>query len=93
MCLDVVSYPCCWGGIHDGKPYVARLEKFAEMVLNNLWNAVKKFYPAEVSESVIAKYSDHALNGQNFFYCTSAFSLVQQQQYCVAVVVARGLLD
>jgi len=36
----------------DGKPYVAGLDQFAERVLNNLWNAVVKFYPAEVSEPV-----------------------------------------
>jgi len=43
------SYPCSWGGVYDdGQVYVAGLEKFAERVLNNLWNAVRKFYPAEV---------------------------------------------
>ena len=47
-----LSYPCRWGGVHDGKPYVAGLEMFAERVLNNLWNAVKKFYPPEVSQRV-----------------------------------------
>jgi len=48
VCDVFCSYPCSWGGICDGKPYLAGLEKFAERVLNNLWNAVKKFYPAEV---------------------------------------------
>ena len=49
------SYPCSWGGVCDGKPYVAGLEQFAERVLNNLWNAVKKFYPAEVCQPVITR--------------------------------------
>jgi len=53
------SYPCCWGGVNDGKPYVAGLEKFAEMVLSNLWNAVKKFYPAEVCRPVVISQSQH----------------------------------
>jgi len=43
--------------VHDGKPYVAGLEKFAEMVLNSLWNAVKKFYLAEVCETLITEKS------------------------------------
>jgi len=53
MVCDVMSsFPCTWGGVHDGKPYVTGLETFAQRVLNNLWNAVKKFYPAEVRPSV-----------------------------------------
>ena len=48
--------------MHDGKPYVAGLEKFAEMVLNNLWNAVKKLYPAEVYQpDIVENFENTAL--------------------------------
>lgn len=43
-----IRYPCCWGGLVDGKPYVDGLNSFAERVLNNVWNAVQKSYPLEV---------------------------------------------
>jgi len=39
--------------VKNEKPYVTGLEKFAEMVLGNLWNAVKKFYPAGVCQPVV----------------------------------------
>ncbi|ELU05341.1 hypothetical protein CAPTEDRAFT_193037 [Capitella teleta] len=41
------NYPCRWGGVVDGKPIMAGLESFASRVLNNLWNALQKFYPVE----------------------------------------------
>ncbi|XP_022253025.1 telomerase protein component 1-like [Limulus polyphemus] len=52
------SYPCRWGGVVGGFPVVANLEEFGQRVLDNLWNAVTKFYCPkdtleEASEDVI----------------------------------------
>jgi telomerase protein component 1 len=47
--LTICSYPCHWGGVVDGKAIVAGLERFGARMLSNLWNAIQKFYPAEVS--------------------------------------------
>ncbi|XP_076330930.1 telomerase protein component 1-like [Tachypleus tridentatus] len=52
------SYPCRWGGVVGDFPVVASLEEFGQRVLDNLWNAVGKFYSPkdtleESSEDVI----------------------------------------
>ncbi|XP_074640264.1 telomerase protein component 1-like isoform X2 [Tubulanus polymorphus] len=44
-CFD--GYPCQWGGVVDGKPITAGLEEFGRRALNNLWNAILKYYPDE----------------------------------------------
>ncbi|XP_057712821.1 telomerase protein component 1 isoform X2 [Corythoichthys intestinalis] len=40
--LKVTGYPCEWGGLVDGKPYLKNLEYFAKAVLDDLWEAVVK---------------------------------------------------
>lgn len=36
------SYPCEWGGVVDGKPYLKNLEVFGRAVLEDLWTAVEQ---------------------------------------------------
>uniref|UniRef100_A0A3Q1K384 TROVE domain-containing protein n=1 Tax=Anabas testudineus TaxID=64144 RepID=A0A3Q1K384_ANATE len=36
------SYPCEWGGVLDGKPYLKNLEDFGKAVLEDLWTAVEE---------------------------------------------------
>ncbi|XP_029930833.1 telomerase protein component 1 [Myripristis murdjan] len=38
------NYPCEWGGVMEGKPYLKGLEDFAKTVLEDLWTAVKKIF-------------------------------------------------
>lgn len=49
------SYPCEWGGVVDGKPYLKDLGDFGKAVLEDLWTAVVKQF-VEVS------YSDDSLS-------------------------------
>ncbi|KAG9331111.1 hypothetical protein JZ751_020245, partial [Albula glossodonta] len=45
------NYPCEWGGVAEGKPYVKGLEQFQAAVLEDLWGALKELYIQEVDES------------------------------------------
>ncbi|CAJ1072532.1 Hypothetical predicted protein [Xyrichtys novacula] len=38
------NYPCEWGGVVDGKPYLKNLENFGKAVLEDLWTAVSKHF-------------------------------------------------
>ena len=41
------SYTCKWGGVVDGKPMTSHLESFGKMVLEDLWNAICRVFPAQ----------------------------------------------
>lgn len=41
------NYPCEWGGVVDGKPYLKNLENFGKAVLEDLWTAVEKLFVQE----------------------------------------------
>ncbi|XP_054421609.1 telomerase protein component 1 [Pteronotus mesoamericanus] len=37
-------YSCEWGGVAAGRPYVAGLEEFGQLVLQDVWNMIQKLY-------------------------------------------------
>nr|XP_002753746.3 telomerase protein component 1 isoform X2 [Callithrix jacchus] len=37
-------YPCEWGGVAAGQPYVGGLEEFGQLVLQDVWNMIQKLY-------------------------------------------------
>ncbi|XP_029419184.1 telomerase protein component 1 isoform X2 [Nannospalax galili] len=37
-------YSCEWGGVAGGRPYVEGLEEFGQLVLQDVWNMIQKFY-------------------------------------------------
>ncbi|KAL0966294.1 hypothetical protein UPYG_G00293480 [Umbra pygmaea] len=45
------DYPCEWGGVVDGKPYVKGLEKFGKSVLQDLWGVLLKQYVEETDDT------------------------------------------
>ncbi|KAK6310921.1 hypothetical protein J4Q44_G00189760 [Coregonus suidteri] len=45
------NYPCEWGGVVDGKPYVKGLEEFGKVVLEDLWGALLKQFVEKPDES------------------------------------------
>ncbi|XP_030629420.1 telomerase protein component 1 [Chanos chanos] len=45
------NYPCEWGGVVDGKPFVKGLEDFAKAVLDDLWAALLKLFVEETDET------------------------------------------
>lgn len=50
------SYPCEWGGVVDGKPYLKNLEVFGRAVLEDVWTAVVQQF-VEVILSVVLEKS------------------------------------
>ena len=46
------SYPCEWGGVVNGNPYLKNLDEFGKTVLEDLWTAVVDQF-VEVSSSLI----------------------------------------
>ncbi|XP_036374733.1 telomerase protein component 1 [Megalops cyprinoides] len=45
------DYPCEWGGVDDGKPYVKGLEAFGKAVLEDLWGALLRLYVEEAEST------------------------------------------
>ncbi|XP_040825708.1 telomerase protein component 1 [Ochotona curzoniae] len=37
-------YSCGWGGVAAGRPYVAGLEEFGQLVLQDVWDMIQKLY-------------------------------------------------
>uniref|UniRef100_A0A8C9A896 Telomerase associated protein 1 n=1 Tax=Prolemur simus TaxID=1328070 RepID=A0A8C9A896_PROSS len=37
-------YPCEWGGVAAGRPYVGGLEEFGQLVLQDVWNIIQKLH-------------------------------------------------
>ncbi|XP_037690358.1 telomerase protein component 1 isoform X2 [Choloepus didactylus] len=37
-------YPCEWGGVVAGRPYVGGLEEFGQLVLQDVWTMIQKLY-------------------------------------------------
>lgn len=48
-CETYLNYPCLWGGVVAGQPVVAGLHDFGMRALNNIWNAIVKLCPDDVS--------------------------------------------
>ncbi|XP_053452152.1 telomerase protein component 1 isoform X5 [Nycticebus coucang] len=42
--ITCCRYPCEWGGVAAGRPYVGGLEEFGQLVLQDVWNMIQKFY-------------------------------------------------
>jgi len=76
----------------DGKPYVAGLEQFAERVLNNLWNAIKKFYPPEVSQPVQISYMLYS-NCVYSIFVVQLCSFHDVSSLCVFILVFLCLIS
>ncbi|KAJ8268578.1 hypothetical protein COCON_G00137500 [Conger conger] len=45
------DYPCEWGGVTEGKPYVKGLEEFGKAVLDDLWGVLLKNFVEEVDQT------------------------------------------
>ncbi|XP_062386572.1 telomerase protein component 1-like [Sardina pilchardus] len=45
------NYPCEWGGVVDGRPYVKGLEDFGRAAVEDLWDTLQKLFIEEVVET------------------------------------------
>uniref|UniRef100_A0A4W6BKJ4 TROVE domain-containing protein n=1 Tax=Lates calcarifer TaxID=8187 RepID=A0A4W6BKJ4_LATCA len=84
------NYPCEWGGVVEGKPYLKNLEDFGKAVLEDLWMAVlKQFVEVSFSEEV----HQGALQRQFFGRAkllSGAVEMVEQVQTKGGMMVVEG---
>ncbi|KAM9844961.1 telomerase protein component 1 [Aulostomus maculatus] len=93
------NYPCVWGGVVEGKPYLKSLEGFSKAVLEDLWMAVVKQFVKEGDEGDAALHVDEqevhqgALQRQFFGRAkllSAAVEMVEQIQTKGGMMVVEG---
>ncbi|XP_026060883.1 telomerase protein component 1-like isoform X3 [Carassius auratus] len=52
------NYPCEWGGVVDGKPYLKGLEDFGKAVLEDIWEVVQQLFVEETDEDLTSEIKD-----------------------------------
>ncbi|KAA0719495.1 Telomerase protein component 1 [Triplophysa tibetana] len=56
------NYPCEWGGVVDGKPYVKGLEEFAKAALEDIWEALLKLFVEETEEDLTCEIKEQEVH-------------------------------
>ncbi|KAL7832341.1 hypothetical protein AOLI_G00298890 [Acnodon oligacanthus] len=93
------NYPCEWGGVVDGRPYVKGLEDYARTVMEDLWAALQKLYVEEEDEadlmSEINKQEVHQDAQQRRFHgrgklISAAIGKVQECQQKGGILLVEG---
>ncbi|XP_059419370.1 telomerase protein component 1 isoform X2 [Carassius carassius] len=56
------NYPCEWGGVVDGKPYLKCLEDFGRAALENIWEAVQQLFVEETDEDVASEIEEQEVH-------------------------------
>ncbi|XP_067462602.1 telomerase protein component 1 [Thunnus thynnus] len=93
------NYPCEWGGVIDGKPYLKNLEDFGKAVLEDLWMAVVKQFvdkgdeAEDVSDVTEQEVHQGALQRQFFGRAkllSGAVEMVEQVQAKGGTMVVEG---
>ncbi|KAG7220866.1 hypothetical protein INR49_031318 [Caranx melampygus] len=96
---NITNYPCEWGGVVDGKPYLKNLEDFSKAVLEDLWMAVQKQFVEEDEEAEAAsdlteqEVHQGALQRQFFGRAkllSGAMEMVEQVQTKGGMMVVEG---
>lgn len=59
------NYPCEWGGVMDGKPYVKGLEEFGRAALEDIWEAVQQLFVEETDEDVTSEIKEQEVHQDN----------------------------
>ncbi|KAK1786294.1 hypothetical protein P4O66_017995 [Electrophorus voltai] len=93
------NYPCEWGGVIDGRPYVKGLEHFANAVMEDLWASLQKLFVEEADEadlrSEIKEQEVHQEALQQRFHgrkklVSMALGKVQQCQQKGGILLVEG---
>ncbi|KTF72846.1 hypothetical protein cypCar_00038029 [Cyprinus carpio] len=56
------NYPCEWGGVVDGKPYLKCLEDFGRAALENIWEAIQQLFVEETDEDVASEIEEQEVH-------------------------------
>uniref|UniRef100_A0A7N6A9P9 TROVE domain-containing protein n=2 Tax=Anabas testudineus TaxID=64144 RepID=A0A7N6A9P9_ANATE len=91
------NYPCEWGGVLDGKPYLKNLEDFGKAVLEDLWTAVEEQFVEEDEEAALDVTEQEVHQGalqRQFFgrakLLSGAVEMVEQVQTKGGMMVVEG---
>ncbi|KAM7411194.1 hypothetical protein PAMA_021262 [Pampus argenteus] len=93
------SYPCEWGGVIDGKPYLKNLEDFGKAVREDLWAAVVQQFvenvdQAEAASDVMEQEVHQGALQRRFFgrakLLSGAVEMVEQVQAKGGMMVVEG---
>ncbi|XP_067330368.1 telomerase protein component 1-like isoform X2 [Channa argus] len=90
------NYPCQWGGVVDGRPYLKNLEVFAKAVLEDLWTAVQQFVEEDdEAETDVTEQEVHQGALQRQFFgrgklLSGAVEMVEQVQSKGGMMVVEG---
>ncbi|XP_057189566.1 telomerase protein component 1 [Triplophysa rosa] len=92
------NYPCEWGGVVDGKPYVKGLEEFAKAALEDIWEALQKLFVEETEEdftSEIKEQEVHQDSQQRQFHgrakhISMGIEKVQESQQKGGILLVEG---
>ncbi|KPP60713.1 hypothetical protein Z043_121260, partial [Scleropages formosus] len=78
------SYPCEWGGVEEGKPFVSGLEKFGKIVLEDLWEALLALFVEEADKT-------EAVSGvtEQEFYQDAQQRQCHGREKLIAIVMAK----
>ncbi|KAM3605500.1 uncharacterized protein V6R79_026311 [Siganus canaliculatus] len=93
------NYPCEWGGVVDGKPYLKNLQDFGKAVLEDLWMAVvKQFVNEEEEDEAVSDVREQEVHQEalqrQFFgrvkQLVGAVEMVEQIQVKGGMMVVEG---
>ncbi|XP_039510590.1 telomerase protein component 1 [Pimephales promelas] len=59
------NYPCEWGGVVDGKPYVKGLEDFGRAAVEDIWEAVQQLFVEETDEDLISEIKEQEVHQES----------------------------
>ncbi|XP_018613538.2 telomerase protein component 1 isoform X2 [Scleropages formosus] len=78
------NYPCEWGGVEEGKPFVSGLEKFGKIVLEDLWEALLALFVEEADKT-------EAVSGvtEQEFYQDAQQRQCHGREKLIAIVMAK----
>uniref|UniRef100_A0A8C2CVQ4 TROVE domain-containing protein n=1 Tax=Cyprinus carpio TaxID=7962 RepID=A0A8C2CVQ4_CYPCA len=89
------NYPCEWGGVVDGKPYLKCLEDFGRAALENIWEAIQQLFTDEDVASEIEEQEVHQDAQQRQFHgraklISMATEKVQESQQKGGILMVEG---
>ncbi|XP_016136061.1 telomerase protein component 1-like [Sinocyclocheilus grahami] len=56
------NYPCEWGGVVDGTPYLKGLEDFGKAALVDIWEAIQQLFVKETDEDVASEIKEQEVH-------------------------------
>uniref|UniRef100_A0A8C1DJR2 TROVE domain-containing protein n=1 Tax=Cyprinus carpio carpio TaxID=630221 RepID=A0A8C1DJR2_CYPCA len=56
------NYPCEWGGVVDGKPYLKGLEDFGKAALEDIWEVIQQLFVKDTDEDLASEIKEQEVH-------------------------------